>query len=303
MRIFYLIAAFLCVQNSLIAQTSGFSGTGANIDVQQYVVSWDLNPDAPSPFISGTVTINFKTTVASVTAVSFDLRNSFTILSASSNLGTVTAVKTGNTFSVPVNIPVLGTASSVTISYEGAPPAPSGATEGFTKTTNSLAGNVIYTLSESYEDRDWWPCKADMQDKATTDISVTVPWRSNNADPNLATDTFWVASNGRLQDSAINTITKKRTFRYINDYPIASYLVCLGVAKYTRFYRDSITLSSGRKVPVVYYLFAGKTATKYNSVLAAMDKATELVSLFSNKFGDYPFMIHWWAQSMVTMRG
>ena len=289
MRIFYLLIAFLFSASSITAQTTGFSGTGANIDVQQYVISWDLNPDAASPWISGTVTINFKTTVASVTAVTFDLKNSFTILSATSNLGTVTATKTGNTFSVPVNIPASGTTASVTISYQGAPPAPSGAAEGFTKTSDPLAGNVIYTLSESYEDRDWWPCKADMQDKATTDISVTVPWRSNNADPNLATDTFWVASNGRLQDSAINSITKKRTFRYINDYPIASYLVCLGVARYNRFYRDSVTLSSNRKVPVVYYLFAGKTQAKYDAVLAAMDKATEMVSLFSAKFGDYGF--------------
>jgi hypothetical protein len=38
-----------------------------------------------------------------------------------------------------------------------------------------------------------------------------------------------------------------------------------------------------------YYLYAGKTAATYTSILAAMDNATEAVAAFSQKYGMYPF--------------
>ena len=77
-------------------------------------------------------------------------------------------------------------------------PAINGQAEGFqsnrtmgTPNTAPAGGSFLYTLSESYEDRDWWPCKADMKDKIDSmDIIVNVPWSG--------ADTFWVATNGKL---------------------------------------------------------------------------------------------------------
>lgn len=288
MRIFYLLIAFAICSLSAAAQgTTGFSGTGGNIDVDNYQIYGKIDPDSVRagdkiPNISGIIKVKFKTTVANVTKISFDLRNdSHVIDNIVSNLGTVLPTWTGNTFSVPVNIPLKGTRDSITITYHGEPPGPSGAATGFTVGTNSGAGTYVGTLSEFYEDRDWWPCKADMQDKADTiDITVKVPWLKRNA-----TDTFWVASNGTLIDSAINTVDKSRTFKYINRYPMASYLVCLGIARFNRYYRGTIPIG-GYNVPVVYYILAGKSAT--NSI-TAMDKATEMVAKFSTLFGDYGF--------------
>jgi aminopeptidase N len=54
---------------------------------------------------------------------------------------------------------------SVWVYYQGTPPAVLGAAEGYQATDATSGQNFIYSLSESYEDRDWWPCKADMQDK------------------------------------------------------------------------------------------------------------------------------------------
>lgn len=311
MRIFYLLTAFCFSSFLSIAQgTSGKSGTGANIDVDNYQIYWRVNPDS-SLGIKGTVKIKFTTTSANVTNISFDLRNTFTVSSVIWNgaaLTTTPQPTLGFILNVPVNIPVLGTRDSITISYAGAPVLNSGAQEGFTFKTDPAvsgqtggnafrnttgAGKVVYTLSESYEDRDWWPCKADMQDKADTiDITVNVPHRTNNATATSATDTFWVASNGTLIDSTIDLsgtqAQRNRTFKYINRYPMTTYLVCLGVARYTRYYRGTVNVG-GFNTPVVYYLYAGKTLAGYTSILTAMDKATELVAKFGEKFGDYPF--------------
>ena len=295
MRIFYLLIAFTFSTLFSHAQgTTGFSGTGSNIDVDNYQIFWRINPDSLLG-LKGSVKIKFRTTTANVTSVSFDLRNTFTVSSVvwnGSALATTPQPSASFKITIPVNIPLAGTRDSVTISYSGIPPVASGAAAGYNLDNDAGAGNNVNTLSESYEDRDWWPCKADMQDKADTiDITVNVPYRTNNATLASATDTFWVASNGTLIDSTIDVsgtqARRNRTFKYINRYPMASYLVCVAVARYKRYYRGTIDIGASTPVPVVYYLYAGKA--DYTGILSAMDKATEALQLFSTKFGNYGF--------------
>ena len=317
MRIFYLFTAF-CFFNLLSSAqgTTGFSGTGVNIDVYNYQIYWRVNPDSSSKGIKGVVKIKFKTTVANVSSVSFDLGNSMVIDKLERGAIVLsTPTITGNKFTAVLGTTLfaIGTKDSVTVTYHGVPPAKSsfGGAIGFQKTNdppvatansgttgiNSYrqtlgAGSTIYTLSESYEDRDWWPCKADMQDKADTiDISVNVPYATDAQQISGATDTFWVATNGTLIDSTIDISGKQaqrnRTFTFINRYPMATYLVGLSIARYNRYYRGSVNVG-GFNVPVVYYLFAGKT--DYTPILNAMDKVTELLHEFSLKFGDYGFL-------------
>lgn len=287
MRIFYLLIAFTFSSFFSKAQgTTGYSGTGSNINVDNYQIWWRLNPDSALG-IKGVVTIKFKTVVSNVTSVSFDLRDVLVIDNIKYHGATVSPTRVTNSkvFSVPVSIPLSGTRDSITVTYHGVPPVATGAEGGFNLTSDASAGNYINTLSESYEDRDWWPCKADMQDKAdTVDITVSVPWKSSST-----TDTFWVASNGTLIDSTIDAVNKSRTFKYINRYPMASYLVAVAVARFSRYYRAPVTIG-GYDVPVVYYLLAGKSAASYTTILTNMDKATELLAKFSQKYGNYGFL-------------
>jgi aminopeptidase N len=159
----------------------------------------------------------------------------------------------------------------VTISYRGAPPAASGQALGYQKTTYG-GNNYIYTLSESYEDRNWWPCKADMQDKIESmDITVSMP------------SAFKVATQGKLFKTVTSGTSTKYTYRH--QYPVASYLVSVCVAKFTEFTRTPVTIG-GTSVPVVYQLF---DRTSYSSILTALDFCKPELQLFSDKFGDYPF--------------
>ncbi|HEY0059433.1 MAG TPA: M1 family aminopeptidase [Flavisolibacter sp.] len=260
------------------------SGTGQNIDVTFHRADWNIDPRA-AKMIAGSVTTYFRTRVANVSVITFDFRKS--------SFGASTSVKYHGT-TVPSSFPATGSPNlnilsitlptplainildSVTITYSGVPPAESGLAYGYQR--SSIAPWSIATLSESHEDKDWWPCKADMQDKVDSmRINVTVPWVA-------PADTFWVASNGVLIDSAITGNTRK--FQYLTNYPMASYLVAISVSRYTRFYRPAVNIG-GTNVPVVYYLFprTGSFAT----TLGHLDKSrTQLVN-FSSKFGDYPF--------------
>jgi hypothetical protein len=269
---------------------SGQSGTGANIDVVYHRIDWTIDPRTATNIITGTVLIRFKTITANVSTITFDL-NSGSFNNASTVVtyhGSTIAGRTVSsnilTIPLPAAIVTSGTLDSVTVAYSGVPPIVSGAAQGYQKGTGTLGASPNqYTgsLSESYEDRDWWPCKADMQDKIDSmDINVTVPWILNaNA------DTFWVATNGVLYDSTITG--NNRTFKYKTRYPIASYLVCVSVGKFNRYY-SSVNIS-GTTVPVQFYILKN-TATQPAKV-TAMAKINAVVDSLSRRWGDYPFKL------------
>lgn len=263
--------------------TNGFtgnSGTGANIDVTYHRCDWSIDPSTAKT-ISGTVTTYFRTITSNVSVITFDFNDaSFNNVSLVVKYHGITCTKSfpsTNILSItlPSTIATTGTRDSVSITYSGNPPAVSGQAEGYQRAQDGLGNWYIYTLSESYEDRDWWPCKADMQDKIDSlDINLTVP------------NTYWVAAPGKLMDSAINGAN--RTFKYKHRYPIASYLVAIGVAKYNRYYRGTVTVGS-KQVPVVYYIYPDITGSTLTNVLAKLDQSKTFLTTFSNLYGDYPF--------------
>jgi hypothetical protein len=264
--------------------SSGQSGTGANYDVKYHKVFWRINPDSSVKYIRGFVQTNFETIASGVTAISFDINAVLTIDSVrfrGARLAAGNIARAGNIATITLGATLSNkTLDSIWIYYRGTPPAVSGAAEGYQVGTDATtAQKYVYTLSESYEDRDWWPCKADMQDKIDSmDITVSVPW--------TGADTFWVASNGRLVDSTLSG--SSRLFTYKNRYPMASYLVCVAVARFNRYYYPNVTVG-GVSVPVVFYLHRGKSAANYTAILTAMSRQSQVVTEFSNKFGAYPF--------------
>ncbi len=277
--VFFAVSLLFCQLNSF-SQTTGYSGTGKNIDVTYQRCEWRINPDSASKGIKGVVTLYFVTKAASVTSFTLDLRRSaFNNVNLSAkyhgSATTVTFPTTGDSIriSLPAALPI-NTFDSVSISYAGAPPAVSGQAEGYQlKTVNSK--KMIYTLSESYEDRDWWPCKADMQDKIDSlDIYVNVP------------SAHTAAANGVLISTT--TAGSNRIFYYKHRYPIASYLVAVAVSEYTINSRGTVNIN-GKNMPVDYYYLSNRTPTA--TQLQTMDRCKDELIAFSNNsiFGDYPF--------------
>lgn len=264
--------------------STGNSGTGANIDVVYHRCNWTANPDDLSKTLTGSITTYFKTLAANVAAINFDFnKTSFNNASLSvqyhgSNCS-FSFPSTGNqdvlNIQLPVNIANAGTLDSVTINYQGIPPAPNGNAEGYQLEQDDSGNNYLYTLSESYEDKDWWPCKADMQDKIDSlDISVTVP------------AAFWVAANGIMTDSSVNGTN--RIFKFKHRYPIASYLVAIGIAKFIRY--DLGTLPAGIKnVPFVFNMFPDKSAAIEAYIMNVLNNHKKVFAAFNNLYGDYPF--------------
>jgi aminopeptidase N len=261
------------------------SRQGDNIDVIYQRCTWRIHPDSPSSvsplkYLRGNVTTVFKTITTGVNQISFDFNNVHTIdavLYKNQRLPSASVVWLSSKIlqlTLPAPIASAGSIDSVSIQYRGIPPSASGQAIGYQR-GGSSSNNYIYTLSESYEDRDWWPCKHDMTDKIDSmDIIVSVP------------NGFWVAANGKLVDSSL--VGSNRVFRFQHRHPIPTYLVSLGVARYVRFHRTPVTLGN-KQVPIVYNLFPGRSNNSYNNIISKLDQCrTEMVE-FSKKYGDYPF--------------
>lgn len=276
-----LWAFFQFTSQSAYSQTTGYSGTGSNIDVNYHRLEWTLNATTRS--VSGTVTTYFTTKQNNVSQITFDLTKasynnaSLSVKYHGSTVGVVVSFPTtGNVnilrITLPVTLPI-NILDSVSITYAGTPPAFSTYGEGMDQQNITGLGNALYTLAESYGDDDFWPCKADMQDKIdSVDFIITTP------------SSQMAAANGVLVSNTISG--SNRIVSYKHRHPIASYLIAVAVAQYSIYNRPPVTIN-GTSVPIVYYIGSGRTPSAAN--FTTMDYCRDQLVAFSSVYGDYPF--------------
>ncbi len=239
-----------------------------NFDVKYYRCEWEVNPAVN--YISGKVTVYYLITTTT-SSISFDLMNGLNVDSVKQRSLLLTKQHSSNVLQVNFTSTVnVGTFDSVSIFYQGVPP--NTGFGSFVQTTH--AGTpVIWTLSEPYGSRDWWPCKNGLDDKADSlDIFVTTP------------AIYKAASNGLLQSEIlVNGGTKKIAY-WKHRYPIASYLVCFAVTNYSVF-NNSVQLGAFSLPMQTYCYPESLTAFQTNTPLVL-----NALQLFHNLFGEYPFI-------------
>ena len=155
------------------------------------------------------------------------------------------------------------------IHYNGSPEATGFGSFGF----DSYQGYpMIWTLSEPYGSRDWWPCKDTPSDKAdSVDISITVP------------ENLTVASNGLL-DSVVE-VDNLKTYHWKERYPIATYLVSLAIYPYTHF-TDYFVYGESDTMNLEHYVYPNH----FNLVQSNYALTVDMLEGFSERFGLYPFI-------------
>ncbi|HWR32520.1 MAG TPA: M1 family aminopeptidase [Chitinophagaceae bacterium] len=239
-----------------------------NFDVKYYRCEWEVDPAVN--YITGKITVHYIIT-SSASSISFDLMNGLNVDSVKQRNIILTRQHSSNV--LQVNFPSSvnsGLFDSVSIFYRGVPP-----NTGFGSfvQTNHAGTPVIWTLSEPYGSRDWWPCKNGLDDKADSiDIFVTTP------------AIYKAASNGLLQsETLVNAGTKKVAY-WKHRYPIASYLVCFAVTNYTVF-NNTVQLGAV-SLPMQTYCYPESLA----SFQANTPNVLNALQLFHNLFGEYPFI-------------
>ena len=245
------------------------SANGQNIDVIQYRAHWWLNPASDS--IRGKVAVVFRPASQAVSQTSLDLASNMVVESVKfrnvpvqfSFAGTSTLnLNFGNQQLNP------GSTDSLVIRYRGKP-VPS-AFGSFTRTQHGNAW-LVYTLSEPYGAKDWWPCKQSLTDKADS-TDITIYTTSGNT----------AVSNGILvsQSESVGI----RTFRWKHKYPIATYLIAIASTNYA-FFRHKAVISSGDTLPVDNYCYPENKAQWQ----AEMLPVTRMIRDFDSLLAPYPF--------------
>ena len=250
--------------NSIIDITSASN----NYDVKYYRCEWEVNPAVR--YITGKVTIYFVITTAT-NNIQLDLMSALSVDSVKQRNTVLVKQHANNTLSVDFSATInTGVLDSIAVFYKGVPP--NNGFGSFEVTTHSGIP-VMWTLSEPYGSRDWWPCKNGLDDKADSiDILVT------------SLPQYKAASNGMLQsETMIAGGTKKLTY-WKHRYPIASYLVCFAVTNYAVF-NNSVLLGS-TNLPMQTHCYPENLASFQSGTQNALDA----LQLFHNNFGDYPFI-------------
>ncbi len=236
-------------------------------NVNYYCCYWNLDPAVGA--ISGSVAMHFKA-VSALDSLQMDIAITMSIDSVYYHNAKINFLQqTGDVLGIKFPATIASNNSdSVKVYYHGFP-----GTSGFGSFEQASHGNnipIVWTLSEPYGAKDWWPCKNTLDDKAdSVDVFITCP-QGNKA-----------ASNGLLKQ--IIPQGTNNIFHWKHRYPIAAYLVCAAVTNYAEF-TDTAYLQSGN-VPVLYYTYPEDSA-------AARQTDAQLLNVlhyFDSLFVPYPF--------------
>ena len=241
-----------------------------NYDVTYHELRFTVDPDNTTPYINGIVETTF-TALSDMNVVTFDMATALVVSSVTMNSTSLTFSQSN--YELNINLPstlITGNSATVEITYAGSPPQAEG---GFTRSTHS-GTPVIFTLSEPFGARDWWPCKQDLTDKIESfDMYITCP------------DSYIGVANGLLQSSVTSGGNTTRHFRH--NYPIPAYLISLNVTNYTTYnIQAGLGTAESPFFPINNYLYPeSNTATNRT----AIDVTVPIMNVFEEKFGPYPY--------------
>ena len=177
------------------------TGAGTDIDVTYHRFEWIIDPAVR--YIKGSVTTYFKLLKSSGN-LSFDLDQTLRVDSVKFHNTKLTYSQQNKILSINAPNTPISAFDSVTVYYQGIPP-----TTGFGSFEQRMRGTVgeLWTLSEPYGSRDWFPGKMDLFDKVDSiDVIVNTPPQ------------YRVASNGLLVEEYVID-SKSKVYHWKHRYP------------------------------------------------------------------------------------
>ncbi len=243
-----------------------------NYDVKYHRL--ELNVDPSQAEISGDVTTYFEAKEP-MTEITFDLADNM-IVSQVLQRGNSLSYSQNAEDELVITLPLTqaqGVLDSLTVSYSGNPI--SSGFGSFEQTTHN-GDPIIWTLSEPYGAKGWWPCKQDLIDKIEEiDVFVTTP------ELNPSNESYVVASNGLEISQTVSNSEKTTHFKH--QHPIPAYLVAFAVTNY-EVYSHQVP-NNGNPFDIVNYVYPENLTSAQASTAVTVD----IMNIFTNLFEEYPF--------------
>ncbi len=262
-----------------------------NYDVK--FVHLDIDVERTSTYIFGSVR-----TVASVKSITldtfgFELHPNLIIDSIILNGIHITPVRTGNY--VACGLPstlITGASIDAKTYYHGTPPNGAAAAigNGFSNVSSQSWGNqVTYSLSQPYSAYEWFPCKQSLNDKIDSSYVFVTTDSTNKA-----------GSNGLLTN-VTNLGNGKKRFEWKEHHIIDNYLISVSVAKYVDYSIYANPVNSPQPILIQNYVYDNPaTLTNFQTTI---NQTKDLVELYSNLYGLYPFWDEKYGHCMAPFSG
>jgi aminopeptidase N len=233
--------------------------------VKYHRLEWEVDPSKAQ--IKGKVTSYFNA-LQDMDQITFDLSRNLTVSSVRQRSLDLSFTQNANDELV-INLPATqkqNALDSLIITYSGNP-----VSSGFGSFEVSTHGNsstpVLWTLSEPYGAKGWWPCKQDLIDKIDSiDVYISHP------------SAYKAASNGLLLSETNNGAQKMTHWKH--RYPIPAYLIAIAVTNY-EVYKDNSSLD----FDIINYVYPENLAFARNSTAVT----PSIMNLYNTLFEMYPF--------------
>lgn len=253
---------------SLIFWLSAISyGQNFNYDIKFHRLEFEVDPEIN--YIKGKITTYFETNTANFNEMTFQLHNDMIVDSVVFRENRKNFTHENDFVNIQLDATLgVGETDSIFVFYQGNPTS-SGLGSFTTSTHDGIP--IMWTLSEPYGAKSWWPCKQKLNDKADSlEMAVTVPIGNR------------VAGNGLI--TAIDTNDQLITVFWKHKYPITAYLVAFAVTNYEEYY-DYVEINDTLTIPILNYVYP-------EDLEYAQQNSPDLIDvfqLFCDTFMIYPY--------------
>jgi len=269
---------------------ANFGATAASLDQLNYDATYydlDVNLIIATSTIEGRVQMDAISLIDNLTQFDVDLHLSLVADSVFMGGAPVPFSHVGSELFITPPAPLdSGDAFSVIMYYHGIPPGGGFGAFGFS-THGVPSVPMIWSLSEPYYSRNWWPCKDTPSDKAdSADIHIT------------CRDDLFATSNGTLVGETDNGDGTK-TYDWHHGYPITTYLISVAATNYVRLDYWYTYNGGADSMPVNFWVYPESQA----SALTSYPEIVQMIGALSESYGPYPFLDEKYAISQFVWGG
>jgi aminopeptidase N len=244
----------------------------------------DLAIDPVTQSLVGDVTVRATVTAGPLSVLELDLASAMTVDSVYLDARPLTFTRPADLLDITLDRAyAAGENVGVRVLYHG---APAGGAFGGAFNFDAVGGStLVWTISEPFSAREWWPCKDTPDDKAdSVSVRVRMPagWTTTGNGVRLAAST----SGGYAY-----TVWRER-------HPIATYLVALTSYPYA-VSNDWYKPTPADSMPIVFW----QVPSNVGAHAAVNAEVKGMLAAFAARFGPYPFLDEKYAHAEVTFGG
>lgn len=273
-------------------QTSAFV-INDDYDVKFYHLS--ISMSNTTTFLSASVKCRALVKNTAMDTFWLELNDGMTIDSITINNTTHNFTRVGTMVIVPLlNQMAAGSVIESVISYSGNPANSGNFFNGYSNAQSQTWGvKATWTLSEPFGAPDWFACKQDLRDK------IDSVWIDGTcALPNK------VGSNGMLV--GVDTVGNNATFHWRHTYPIDFYLIAVACAPYIEYKNYAYIPGNTDSLLIQNWVYDAVNSGGVPTLqffLPTINQTASMITVFSNKFGKYPFHKEKYGHMMAPLGG